>query len=456
MEQNRTGSSNPTPSRGNGAATSAMMRDATRLRSVMGRPDAGENEQAGRDNASALREHDSDRLIPGPAGMNLQHGADIDRDIAMPELGDRSIPQTSNSSRYEAPRMEETATGASQPRPTMLRTPAAVDRRSHADAPATESGDGATVLRPVAALQQERERNRSNAMRGHYPVEPPNEESGRGASSEQGRKGYGEPRSIGPEPARYRAPAARQGRGRGVLMAVTMLAGTAIGIGLYAGGGDLLSEMFANKNEGVTFDNPSAVTERPQPPAPVPVEQNIPLADSAASSAPAVAAIDTTPVETHAPAGVKPSTPINNKSTVVDNMGISAKRKVDAPDKAPTPAVTPVAARSTKIADAAKPVKNVGEKNKELAKATAKVKETSTAAGNYIVQVRATSDEAEANRIARKLRSKGMKDVTVVLSEKNGVAQYRVRHRGSYGSASEAQAAVQRAGFSDPWVIKQK
>lgn len=71
----------------------------------------------------------------------------------------------------------------------------------------------------------------------------------------------------------------------------------------------------------------------------------------------------------------------------------------------------------------------------------------------FAVQVRATPDKEEADRVARALRAKGGADVHVVASEKDGETMYRVRF-GSFGSAEEGKAKAGEMGYANVWVIK--
>lgn len=82
---------------------------------------------------------------------------------------------------------------------------------------------------------------------------------------------------------------------------------------------------------------------------------------------------------------------------------------------------------------------------------TAKPQGSATKA--FTVQVRATPNKEEADRVARSLRAKGGADVHVVASEKDGETMYRVRF-GSFGSAEEGKAKAGEMGYANVWVIK--
>jgi hypothetical protein len=447
-----------------------MVRDAARLRSVMGR---GERES---EDPTAFGE-DRDRLIPEPSGMAARGEADVDRDIIMPSLGEEARATASRRSTSEAPSRHE-AIEAPHATPTTLRAPAAQPRRSAPIASAEETG-AATTLRPVDALRELEERARiAAAARKMGPRETPTQAQGTareraaapGGAYEQEASGRRAVRTVEPEEI-YREPRRqRRPRGRSLVGAITVFAGTAIGIGLYAGGGDILSRFFSNKNEGVTMENPAAVTERPQTIVPPPPASEMPSAGSAGSteSASAIAAdpalsgpstastaaevavdkpvaekpVNDKPVAENPaiakPKSAAPSAPAEKQSTMVNNLGTTSPAKAAA-----KPATKPVAATT------AKPAKPATDPAKSKPATAAKP----TTPATYVVQVRATPDEAEANRIARKLRAKGVKDVKVDLMQKNGTAVYRVRY-GTFASTAEAKSSAGSSGVGDAWVVK--
>ncbi len=69
------------------------------------------------------------------------------------------------------------------------------------------------------------------------------------------------------------------------------------------------------------------------------------------------------------------------------------------------------------------------------------------------MQVRATPNKEEADRVARSLRAKGGSDVHIIATEKDGETVYRVRF-GAFGSAAEGKAKAGEMGFANVWVIK--
>ena len=77
-----------------------------------------------------------------------------------------------------------------------------------------------------------------------------------------------------------------------------------------------------------------------------------------------------------------------------------------------------------------------------------------TGAGSWVVQVIATQDKAEADRVARALRTKGGKDVHVVVTDKADETMYRVRF-GSFTSQAEAKTNAGALGYKNVWVVKQ-
>lgn len=253
---------------------------------------------------------------------------------------------------------------------------------------------------------------------------------------------------------------------KGVAAAVTILAGTTIGIALYAGGGGLLSGIFSNRNEGVQPLSPSAVTERPLPaesaaavipgnPAPVAAatdvtsEQGVPSAAAAsASDAAATGATESTAPQRQ-PAAV-PTDRVPPATPAAQVPPLAKPRSADVAETAQRTATTEASAKTTAAAD-----KKSGEAKAASRPATEERTAAAPAATEYVVQVRATSDEAEANLIARRLRRKGVTNVQIVRSEKGGAPFFRIRFTAS-GTAGEVRAKAQSAGYSDVWIVKQK
>ena len=75
-----------------------------------------------------------------------------------------------------------------------------------------------------------------------------------------------------------------------------------------------------------------------------------------------------------------------------------------------------------------------------------------TSSGRYSVQVRATPDRKEADRIAAKLRAKGGANVQVVTADQNGAKVYRVRF-GAFGSSDDARTKAAAMGYENVWVV---
>jgi len=71
----------------------------------------------------------------------------------------------------------------------------------------------------------------------------------------------------------------------------------------------------------------------------------------------------------------------------------------------------------------------------------------------YLVQIRATPDRGEADRLASRLRSRGASNVTVTPATKDGATVYRVRY-GSFPSADAARTAARRDGHAGAWIVK--
>jgi len=71
----------------------------------------------------------------------------------------------------------------------------------------------------------------------------------------------------------------------------------------------------------------------------------------------------------------------------------------------------------------------------------------------YTIQVGATPDKSEADRLAARVRSKGGSNVKVITTKKSGETLYRIRF-GSFESQDEAKSKASAMGFRDVWVVK--
>lgn len=291
-----------------------------------------------------------------------------------------------------------------------------------------------------------------------------------------------------------------------VFVITSITIGVILGLGLYAGGGDAISNLFANKREGIN-QGAHAAASAATAASPTEGSPSAPIAESS-GAADDEESVHTAPAHrTPAPVAAaaagkrdeeKPASPAHAASDV---KRASSEKKVVAEKKPIVEKTTPAAKKDASVKDVAghakeKSVEKKGEvkgsakapatklaqksgdtksetkerkslqATKDAAKtksatakdakgAAARTAEKESAATKYTVQVRATSDGAEAKRIATKLRAKGMKGVTVVTSGDGDKKLYRIRF-GSYGNQTEAKSAAGRAGVDGAWVIKQR
>ncbi|MDB5034251.1 MAG: hypothetical protein JWQ98_1492 [Chlorobi bacterium] len=475
-----------------GGTSSAMTRDAARLRSVMGQAAERPNDER---SIQAVAGDATGGMIP-----------ETSRNAVMPPLPD--LDTTAGAAM--ATSAVESVTQHDEPVPTKSATPTGLRPIASAAAKpqaAERASDGATRLRSVAVpgaaapapkeekKATERPRTASRLMLEPSPAGNISRNNFRPAESRVAEPRPVESRPAEPratesrpaEPAPQREPAASYGeyrdaptvafepnsypsyssasavsarpRGRMWAIALTVVLGTGLGVGLYAGGGDLISSIFANRNEGVVTDNPSAVTERPQAAQPAP--QPAPAASEATGQAVEGTAQNAGVVQgtTAHPANTEAAPqPVAGGVTAADHNEITTGSRPAAENH------DVAAANDIRPGNDPKPIKNQEEnkeKKKKPAEADAAREKGSDkdpakpSPSKFMVQVRATPDEAEANLLARKLRSKGMGSISVVKSEKDGAKVYRVRF-GSFASQSEAQSAATRAGYASVWVIKQK
>lgn len=388
-------------------------------------------------------------------------------------------------------RLRSTAIEPSAPRPL-----ASVPMRRAADAAATASRPSSPVSQSSRPSQPgpSISSSRAEVLRSS-PVEDP-----RVSASEQMR--WQEPsqafeemgqRAVAREPQMEEKGgdpfAAEFQKKKNVVFAVTtMTVGVILGLGLYAGGADYISGLFANKHEGIGQSKPSAVaaaassqgnsTESATEHAIDPVPQSDRAASGTTSNDDAAAAADK-------PEAARSE---SDESSVGERKPQRERSATHTDAKHIAGALPKVVAKQTKSVTTAKAEKGVlhesiakgiaakGEKTTKAATphtltsnlhptthdrdaAAAKGKKeitgTKTAAGAFTVQVRATKDGDEAKRIAAKLRARGVKGVTIVASESSGNSKlYRVRF-GSYGTTSDAKLAAGKVGVDGAWVVKQ-
>lgn len=509
--------------------TSAVTRDAARLRSMMvnavGRPapdalDAACENSTGdtpiepaATPASTEGQHRPTTLrMPRTQGRSLRS---LMADPSRRDGGGR-IPEASPA--VKAPAETETATASdvgAEASGTITAVRAETIESAAENAPTL---DPATAQTFAASAQNGGGARRHDRDEARIATQP---------SYEHRSMPTADPARPASERSAYVRPATTRLRraGRPVMATVAVLAGTAIGVGLYAGGGDLISDIFSRHEEMMTTDpNPSAVTERP-----IPVEQ--PTVAAQMSDSVVVSDVE------HPTAGSQMTT------------GQAATSVADGRSTSGSPVVSPVApvphavGRSTPPAamrrtggtvsgvvrppnegtrDAAndgshaefpaKPAQPSGSSNTEetgranrsaqpdrisggsgparpiAAGRTAGAGSNGTAAsgsspagagttsgravprpaagastqaggkgaGKFVVQVRATPDQAEANLVVKRLKSKGAKGVELVRTpQKDGTVMYRIRYSAT-GTAASAQEAATRAGYKKVWVVQKK
>jgi cell division septation protein DedD len=227
---------------------------------------------------------------------------------------------------------------------------------------------------------------------------------------------------------------------RGVAVAVTVGVGLVIALGAYAGGAEYLSDLITGRRIEAPATSVAAMPER------------LVLTDSALAAEDSIAY-----AEQLATFGENPGDTIRRAPFGTAAFTTQRPRLVDARRDSSLP----VARTGTKVAaisrDSARTSSRTGAGRIASASAAPPrdtIRARSTAVrpkGAYVVQVRATPDRAEADRLASRLRAKGAGGVTVTTSTKDGRTLYRVRY-GAFSTADDAKAAARRDGHSDAWV----
>jgi len=485
-----------------GITTSAMMRDATRLRTVMTRS-AGDGTvpESSQDRSGADTEPaDQGTMMYAPSEEEI----DIEPEIGIPlpdlkqgdEYSGYDMPGISSQPEPDHTALEKAGYGA-----TKIVMPKRGDassgyrfESSHLIPEPPVATGSATRLRPVAALGMIAAGSATsiaNAVASEPRISPAGAPAHRESHvditepQESVSAAYNDrwdaaaaaatPKAAGdswrqPRQQRYTRPGG--GLKRGAVAAAMVLAGTTIGIGLYIGGNGFLSGFFSNKNEGVATLSPSAVTELPQtlvPEEPLsPAQASVPdpalssETGSAEHTVPLPTSVDK-PIASASQGQRQPDAP----STAVASADNAGKKPSQPKPESARPPADPAGAgepagrtdvpkspEKPKVPARAEEKGGNGKKD-DPKTAPGAVEERVATAGKYIVQVRATSDESEANLIARKLRKKGISDVQVVRSEKNGAPFYRIRFVAA-GTSDQAQEKAKSAGFADAWVVRQK
>lgn len=243
---------------------------------------------------------------------------------------------------------------------------------------------------------------------------------------------------------------------RGIALGITVAVGLVIALGAYAGGGELISSLI-DRDSQPRAPRPSAY-EIP----PVIVDSILSAADSAAQAEQLATfgelANDTirrAPFGSGRRAALAPVTRPKIGDTLRPNL--AATRTVRAGASAPAKAASPVPpAASTASKPSPTPPAPPAARG-ESARGTSRpgsATQPPKTAGSFRVQVRATPDRSEADRLASRLRSRGARNVTVTTSTKEGKTLYRVRY-GAFASADDARGAARRDGHADAWVVPQ-
>ena len=269
-------------------------------------------------------------------------------------------------------------------------------------------------------------------------------------------------------------------RGFTPLVGLAIVVGLGVGVGLYAMFGDQISGLFSGQRESIASGNPAMVTERPAEldVASASIDGGL-ATDPTTIEAPATSSPDArqrgeTPTETsqgnrqergaEVPPPVSESAPRSQRdvepvsrtaSTTARTTAASATtRETNATREAAAREATQreAALRESRVRQAAARETMVREAT-STQRGTAAEVTSATTAQRYTVQIRSTSDETEATRIAQRLRSKGAKNVRVEKWSKDGTEMYRVRY-GAFASSSEAQSESERLGHDNIWIVK--
>jgi cell division septation protein DedD len=255
----------------------------------------------------------------------------------------------------------------------------------------------------------------------------------------------------------------RSGRIGPIAMLAILLTGLLGSLLLYAGGADYISGLFS-RSPAQPEEDLTLVTPRPGADA---VEETAPPVDDAAID-------DMTPGESIASEGTLSAAtmPVGAIEEVEEGVGnvdsllaaesrriaarkAAAKREAEAKARAEaastTATKTSAKTSTTTTASTTKPTETKAV-TPRTATTTTTTPSAGATSGRYAVQVRATPDRREADRIAAKLRAKGGANVQVVTADQNGAKVYRVRF-GAFGSSEDARTKAAAMGYENVWVV---
>lgn len=405
--------------------SSAMVRDATRLRAVMGGSDSSMRA------AAPSPPFPEETEVPKEERMETRLRLGLVADTPPSTLGAVTAMPESSATRITPPpsrRLEKEVIGGELHKP--------VDRPAstpvtHDDTPTSAPRHAPrTVAEPLPA---------------------------RTASSSPRTETYAPPR--------------RRMSGFVALTAIGL--GLLIGIAVWAGVGSDLAALFSRPDPEPREANPALVTETPQ--SLLRPEQSTPLTPSremASATQPVEAAVverDPGSSESHAEtvtrrreASLSDDTPAeaHRQPRVDEAPQQSEQRRTRQQSTAASSRVSeaPTSTRETRReeSDGTRDEPTVRAAN---ASSAVSREEGATSGGGaiarYSVQVRSTTDRREAEGIAERLRDKGVRNVRVETWKKEGVEMFRVRY-GRYESSNEAKGEADKLGHSEVWIVRDR
>lgn len=261
------------------------------------------------------------------------------------------------------------------------------------------------------------------------------------------------PQRIRIEPETQWQPTTRVRRGKIGPVAVTLILLVSItgGLLLYAGGAEYLGGLFGS-GQAEPEENLTLITERPGAIGEAGSEQNqsaefAVLSEVEEPDVPA-SAIEEQGVEEAEEAAQRAA----REQAEAEEQARAQERALQEEEARRKKAEAEEAQRRQALEEKKRQEAARKEAEKKAAAVKAAVPET-TGSGAWAVQVMATADKAEADRVARALRSKGGADVHVIVTDKSDGTLYRVRF-GAFDSQSEAKKMAGALGYSDVWVVK--
>lgn len=256
--------------------------------------------------------------------------------------------------------------------------------------------------------------------------------------------------------------APRRRRGSGFIAFTAIGLGLLIGVAVWAGVGSDIAALFSGSESEPIEANPALVTETP--PALTPTEQSTPPMDQLNGQTQPVEAVvierESAPDEVEAEQANRrrDGAASENVTTEARHQSRVEEASQQSSQHSTRQQTTTAPAREAQRAGQDEAQDEPTVRAATTPSATTRDEGATSGGGStarYSVQVRSTTDRREAEGIAERLRDRGVRNVRVETLKKDGVDMFRVRY-GRYDSSNEAKGEADKLGHSDVWIVRDR